>query len=114
MKIRGGLGLLGVGAVIAALTGSSASAQQPEGRADYSRDVRPILSKNCYACHGPDEAQRKAGLRLDRREIAVQKGRSGEAPIVPGKLDESELYQRITADDEASRMPPAGSGHQLT
>ena len=69
---------------------------------EYNRDVRPILAENCFACHGPDSAARKANLRLDQREAAIKAG-----AIVPGKPDESELIRRIFADDEAERMPPA-------
>jgi hypothetical protein len=68
----------------------------------YNRDIRPILSENCFACHGPDSASRKAGLRLDQREVAIKK----EA-IIPGKPNESELVQRIFSKDKHERMPPA-------
>ena len=61
----------------------------------FNRDIRPILAENCFACHGPDSAARKADLRLDRREAAVKAG-----AIVPGKPDESELIQRIFATDD--------------
>jgi Protein of unknown function (DUF1553)/Protein of unknown function (DUF1549)/Planctomycete cytochrome C len=83
-------------------------------RIDFSRDVRPILAKNCFACHGPDEEHRQAGLRLDRREAAIARLDSAALAIVPGKPDESELYSRITAEDEFVRMPPADSGQRLT
>jgi hypothetical protein len=67
---------------------------------DYTRDVRPILTNACYACHGPDEKTRKAGLRLDLRDAAVKKG------IVPGKGKESPLVQRVTTADADEVMPP--------
>src|SRR5260370_1110815 len=72
--------------------------QRSETRArpvNFAREVRPILSDNCFACHGPDDQKRKAGLRLDTREGAFSKLESGDAAIVPGKPDESELINRI-------------------
>ena len=69
---------------------------------EFNRDIRPILAENCFACHGPDKAARKADLRLDRREEALK----AEA-IVPGKPDKSLLVERIFADDPSQRMPPA-------
>ncbi len=81
---------------------------------DFSRDIRPILSNTCFACHGPDEAQRQAGLRLDTPEGAVLKLESGSTAIVPGKLDASAVYQRITSKDPDLRMPPPDQERQLT
>jgi hypothetical protein len=81
---------------------------------DFNRDVRPILSGKCFACHGPDPKRRKAKLRLDTPEGTFGAAASGERAVVPGKLDESELYRRITSDDDAERMPPADSGKSLT
>src|SRR5262245_54881552 len=75
---------------------------------DFNRDVRPILSDKCFACHGPDEKQRKAKLRLDIEEIARDKG-----AVVPGKPGESALVERITSTGE-ERMPPDKSGRKLT
>lgn len=85
-----------------------------EARMDYNRDVRPILAKNCFACHGPDNAQRAAGLRLDQRDAAVQARKNRPAAIVPGKAQTSELIRRITTAEESERMPPKESGHPLT
>ncbi len=79
---------------------------------DYNRDVKPILSKNCYSCHGPDDGHRAAKLRLDQRDSAIQTRRKGAA-IVPGKSAESLLVQRITSTDEDKRMPPAEAGDPL-
>ncbi|MDD9866163.1 MAG: DUF1549 domain-containing protein, partial [Verrucomicrobiales bacterium] len=73
----------------------------------FNRDVRPILSENCFECHGPDAAKRKADLRLDAGEL-------GQALIVAGKPGESEFYQRIVHADPDERMPPPDSGHALS
>ncbi len=81
---------------------------------DYNRDVRPILSDNCYKCHGPDAAERKAGLRLDSHDGAIAKLESGAIAIVPGKIDESELIARLKSTDPDVVMPPASSGKKLT
>jgi len=76
---------------------------------DFNRHVRPILSDNCYHCHGPDPASREARLRLDLRDDALAGGKSGLPAIVPGKPDESELILRITSPHEDEIMPPADS-----
>jgi hypothetical protein len=81
---------------------------------DFNRDIRSILSENCYACHGPDDSKRKAKLRLDKQEDAFKPAKSGEFAIVPGDLSKSELVRRITTSDEDDRMPPAKSGKHLT
>jgi hypothetical protein len=81
---------------------------------DFIREVRPILAKNCFACHGPDEAKRAKGLRLDLRESAIQPLKSGDAAIVPGDPDSSALYLRVTEDDETLRMPPKKTGERLS
>ena len=78
----------------------------------FNRDIRFILSNNCFKCHGPDPDERQGGLRLDTEEGALAKSDSGHA-IVPGKLDESLLIERITSDDPDTRMPPADSGLTL-
>jgi hypothetical protein len=83
-----------------------------EPEVDYSRDIRPVLSRNCFACHGPDEKHRGSGLRLDRREAAIS-DRGGYAAIVPGDPEASELVFRITEEDEAVRMPPKKAGGRL-
>ncbi len=80
----------------------------------YNRDVRPILSDNCFACHGPDQSHQEGGLRLDIREVAVEPSDSGEIAIVPGEPDASEMISRILSDDLDLRMPPPTSGHELT
>src|SRR5258705_10711540 len=75
----------------------------------FNRDLRPILSENCYACHGPDKNQRKAKLRLDVREVALER----EA-IVPGKSDQSKLVEHIFSTDPDETMPPPKTGKKLT
>ena len=87
-------------------------AAAPAGAADaiqYNRDIRPILAENCFACHGPDSASRKADLRLDKREVAVEM-----KAIVPAKADESVLVQRILSTDPEELMPPPSTKKQLT
>ena len=85
----------------------------PKRRIDFNLDVRPLLSDACFACHGPDEKKREIDLRLDTRAGAfVDLG--GYAAIVPGKPEESSLYQRLVAEDEDERMPPPESGKSLT
>src|SRR3954465_2617363 len=73
---------------------------------DFNHDIRPILSENCYACHGPDPNKRKAGLRLDIRTNALAELKSGNFAIVPGKPPESKLVERINNKDDDERMPP--------
>lgn len=80
---------------------------------DFNRDIRPILSDNCYLCHGPDSGSREADLRLDREEAALA-DRGGYAAIVPGDPEGSELVRRITSTDEFEQMPPQDSGKKLT
>ncbi|MCI0540341.1 MAG: PSD1 and planctomycete cytochrome C domain-containing protein, partial [Verrucomicrobiales bacterium] len=84
------------------------------GSVDFNREIRPILSDNCFACHGPDEGARKAKLRLDHREGALKGGKSGDPAIIPGKPDESELIKRIMTSDEDDLMPPPKSKKKLT
>ncbi len=83
------------------------------GAVDFSRDIRPILSDNCYQCHGPDEKARKAKLRLDTREGAFRV-KDGKTVILPGKSAESELVQRLTSTDPDEVMPPPKANRKLT
>jgi hypothetical protein len=76
---------------------------------DFNRDVRPILSDNCFACHGPDAAKREAELRLDLRDAAVK-----QQAIVPGKPEGSRLVERIFSTDADEQMPPPESNKKLT
>ena len=92
---------------------SSAIVRSEDESIDFSRDIRPILSNNCFACHGPDEKQRKGGFRLDEKSSALGKGESGELVIVSGKPDASGLIARITSNDADLKMPPADSNKHL-
>src|SRR5690242_10513424 len=80
---------------------------------EFNRDIRPILSDNCFHCHGPDRAQRKADLRLDIEAEALAQ-RAGEPAIVPGNSAASEIVRRITSADPDERMPPEDSKRRLT
>ena len=73
---------------------------------DFAREIRPLLSENCFACHGPDANKRKAGLRLDVKESAFGKNESGEIAIVPGDVEKSELLRRVVSADKDEVMPP--------
>jgi hypothetical protein len=77
------------------------------------RDVRPILARSCFACHGPDENERQAELRLDTAEGALGEV-NGNRPFTPGDPGASEAFRRITSADVGERMPPADSGKPLT
>jgi hypothetical protein len=80
----------------------------------FNRDVRPILSENCLACHGPDARKRKAGLRLDEPDTALKPADSGDTAIVPGRPESSELVARIDSKDPDDIMPPPKSNKRLT
>jgi mono/diheme cytochrome c family protein len=84
------------------------------GPVDFDRQIRPILSDNCFRCHGPDEKERKARLRLDRKEDAFKELRSGGYAIVPGHASRSVLIGRVTAEDPHERMPPPKTNKRLT
>ena len=82
-------------------------------KVSFNEDIRPLLSNRCYACHGPDEEDRKGKLRLDTREGAMHE-RKGFAAVVPGNLKDSELIYRIVTDDEDDMMPPPGKGQRFS
>src|SRR5436309_494449 len=91
------------------LAATDLGAQAATNGIEFNRDVRPILSENCFACHGHDKNQRKAKLRLDDREVALER----EA-IVPGKPDASKLIQHIFSTDPDEIMPPPKTHKMLT
>ena len=103
--------LLSSFAVLSLLAVSSTGFAQD--RVDFNRDIRPLLSNRCFSCHGPDEAQLQADLRLDSLEGA-SRDLDGHSAIVPGSPEKSELLRRITSKDSDERMPPADSGDPLT
>lgn len=84
------------------------------GEVDFNRDIRPILSDNCFKCHGPDERTREAEMRLDTRAGIFGDLGGGYYPIAPGKPEDSEVIWRIWAEDEDDRMPPIDSGNTLS
>ena len=80
---------------------------------DFNRDILPLLSENCFACHGPDEKVREADLRLDVESEVIGDADSGHV-IIRGDAESSDLFDRISTDDEYSVMPPPDSGKKLT
>jgi hypothetical protein len=94
----------------ATIPARSATRRRDPRHLSYNRDVRPILAESCFPCHGPDKAARKAGLRLDREEIAKGTLASGTVPVVAGAPEKSALIARVVHVDEERRMPLAKSG----
>ncbi|TWU51382.1 PSD1 and planctomycete cytochrome C domain-containing protein [Rubripirellula reticaptiva] len=89
-------------------TGTANDDPAAHGNVDFNRDIRGILSDKCFLCHGPDDSTREAGLRLDKRDEAIDAG-----AIVPGDVSESELIARITTDDPDLVMPPPATGKSV-
>src|SRR5512132_4202348 len=83
---------------------------------DFAREIQPILSDNCYHCHGPDSGRRKADRRLDQLDprLGPFAPRDGYSLLVPKNLDDSVLIMRITSDDPDVHMPPPKSHRALT
>ncbi|NOT60936.1 MAG: DUF1549 domain-containing protein [Acidobacteria bacterium] len=98
------------GAVASSWPLSNAAFQQTSGNVDFNRDVRPILSDNCFQCHGPDEGSRMAKLRFDTKEGAFAKA----GVIVAGDAANSRLIKRVTTTNQDIVMPPPSTGHKLT
>src|SRR2546423_1833558 len=95
-------------ALVLPLLIAAAVADSKGASIQFNRDIRPILSENCFPCHGADSAQRKAGLRLDRREEAVAR-----RVIVPGDPSAGKLIQRIFSAQPTQVMPPVSSHKRL-
>lgn len=97
------------------LAGFHAPAAERQAAIDFGRDIRPILSDNCFTCHGPDKDKRKAGLRLDTKEDAFKKIDSGDYAIVPGKPEQSRVLAVVTLPpDDGDHMPPTKTGKKLS
>lgn len=99
--------------VTAMVAGAPLCHAQADDVVSFTRDIRPILSKNCYQCHGPDKQERQAELRLDKGSEAFA-DRGGYAAIVSKNPHQSELFRRITSQSVSLRMPPAKTGKGLT
>nr|MBI1232026.1 DUF1553 domain-containing protein [Cytophagales bacterium] len=120
----GKFGYIRIGILLAVFTlamsckpeASTAVDEVPYAELSYNFHIRPILSDNCFACHGPDANKREAGLRLDTPEgaYAALKENLGLHAVIPGKPDESELVKRIFATDPSEQMPPAESNLSLS
>ena len=113
MQLTGPRALLNATFLLLSAGAVPAMGQELPDTIEFNRDVRPILSDKCYRCHGPDSAARKASLRLDVRDMAIMQ-HDGAAAIVPGDPEASLVYQRITAEDPADRMPPEQLHKPLT
>jgi hypothetical protein len=85
-----------------------------EDRMQFNRDIRPILSENCFACHGRDAKKREAKLRLDIAEGPFKPNDDGDIAITPGDLAKSEVWERINSTDKDDMMPPPKSHKTLT
>lgn len=100
------IGMIGLSSI---LIGSLAPALAPGAerpKVNFAREVRPILARRCFSCHGPDKAE--AGLRLNHRKSALAELPSKEHAIVPGQMNQSELLRRVESSEETERMPPEG------
>ena len=121
MKVLGATALACLLPVLSSVEGLAPAAAQdparavaPPGRVQFNRDVRPILSDFCFACHGPDPKSRKADLRLDVKDGVFGEYEKGKTAVVPGKLDRSEIWAKISSADTKELMPPPKSGKKLS
>src|SRR5437764_8432796 len=96
-----------IGLACCLLVPSALAAQEPR-KIEFNRDIRPILSNNCFVCHGPDNNLRKAKLRLDDEKSAHAK------VIIKGEPLVSEFFRRLVTDDESEKMPPPRTKKHLT
>ncbi|MBY0506224.1 MAG: DUF1553 domain-containing protein [Bryobacteraceae bacterium] len=94
--------------IIVALIFTTGLGAQP---VQFNRQIRPLLSDRCFACHGPDQGNRKSPLRLDREADAKADLGQGRRGIIPGDAGQSGIFQRITSTNKGKRMPPAYAGH---
>jgi len=104
-------------AIIMGLLAGPVQADENVAKLDFSRDIRPILSDNCFRCHGPDDQERQGGgangLRLDTPE-GLFEDLGGHFAVVPGKPDQSQLLARVASHEASDVMPPAETGSQLS
>jgi hypothetical protein len=98
--------LLGIGGVFSTRPGEAQTPAPVQPHIDFDRQIRPIFSDKCYACHGPDEKPRMANLRFDQKDGGLFSERNGYVIVKPGDSAASRLYQRISSDKAAFRMPP--------
>lgn len=101
-------------AAAAKATAPAPKAPAAAGKLSFNESIQPILSENCYACHGPDSSSRKAGLRLDRAEFAFAPHEKSGPAILPGKPDDSPLVRRVESKNPKELMPPAEAHKTLT
>ncbi len=93
---------------------TQANEDTADRKISFNKDIRPILSDACFQCHGPDDAKREGGLRLDQRNSATAAAESGSFAIVPGDAEKSEIVKRLFSEDSSLLMPPPESGKSLS
>jgi Protein of unknown function (DUF1553)/Protein of unknown function (DUF1549)/Concanavalin A-like lectin/glucanases superfamily/Planctomycete cytochrome C len=114
LKLSALLTLIALAGVGAQMRESAQAQSGPSRRIDFNRDIRPILSDKCWACHGPDSGNLKIKLRLDSEKSALADLGRGRRAITPRHPEQSELVKRISAADPDMRMPPVSSGRKLS